>query len=110
MIRTVALLKTAMKMGLEAEILSIITAKDTANPALFDMHSTRIVAMAIMHLRFLVKFGSDYPDGKTIKEGKRVYAHFPNAFRAWICLGCPGIHDWDLEPMMIRAMGPHQNR
>jgi len=100
MIRTVALLKTAMDMGLEAEILSIITKKDTANPEMFDMHSMRIVAMTIMHLRFLIRFGPNHPDGKTIKQGKRIYAHFPSAYKAWICLGCPGIHDWDLEPII----------
>ena len=99
MIAEVNLVKIAMERGLAGEILRFVTAEGAANPKAFDMHSERIVAMAIMHLRFIVKYGFSYPAETIIRDGRRVYAHYPEAFRAWLTLGCPGIHREDLEAL-----------
>jgi len=59
--------------------------------------------MAMIHLKFMLRFGSSESESKQIEVDGKIYSSYPEYFSAWKLAGIPGILPYRLDAMIKEA-------
>ncbi|AHG49782.1 hypothetical protein RLEG12_02560 (plasmid) [Rhizobium leguminosarum bv. trifolii CB782] len=97
----------ALELGLTKELLAILEGNskysDVESIDSLDRHSRRLRSMAMIHLKFMLRFGSSESESKQIEVDGKIYSSYPEYFGAWKLAGIPGILPYRLDAMIKEA-------
>ncbi|QND17823.1 hypothetical protein HB775_29360 (plasmid) [Rhizobium leguminosarum bv. trifolii] len=101
------LVDRALELGLAKELLAVLegnsTYSDVDSIDSLDRHSRRLRSMAMIHLKFMLEFGSLESERKQVEVDGKVYSSCPEYFSAWKLAGIPGILPCRLDAMIKEA-------
>lgn len=102
-----ALVDRALELGLTEELLAVLEGNSTYSDLdaidNLDRHSRRLRSMAMIHLKFMLRFGFSGSEDKQIEVDGKVYSSYPEYFSAWKLAGIPGILPYRLDAMIKEA-------